>query len=314
LATAEALWVAVPQPDGSRVYGFLPAPAVDIVSGHAPRLATGRFPLAAFLAPEPGSYTQPGSDPGAASGLPLGENAPEAAVAAAGAGMEAIPSPGEATQDTPSAAPSQAQDAAPGAPIRAQDAAPGASIGAQGTGSEANIPWLPDTVVRWWPMLDEAGQRHGLDPALLAVAVLVESGGGPGAVSSAGASGLMQVMPATAQDIARSRGLAGFTPDQIWDPATNIDFGAWYLADQWRRFAQPDDPSGEATLALAAAAYNGGPGTVLRHQGGGPLPSETIRYRTWVTGMWRERNQSHSPTFESWWNAGGGALVAAARR
>ncbi len=296
LSTAEALWVAAPGPDGGRIYGFLPATAVDIVSGHAPRLSTGRFQLPAFLAPDPAARTD------AASGLRLGEDAPEAAVAAAGAGI-ATGAPLDETT---------AEDAAAEAAIGARDAAPQAAIDTQAAVSGVPIPWLPDTVARWWPLLVAAGRRHGIDPALLAIVVLVESGGGPNAVSPAGASGLMQVMPATAQDIARARGLAGFGGDQLWDPAANIDLGAWYLADQWKRFGQPGDPSGEATLALAAAAYNGGPGTVLRHLNGQALPAETDRYRTWVTGMWRERGQVSSPTFDAWWNAGGGALVEAA--
>ena len=206
--------------------------------------------------------------------------------------------------------------------------AAGAAVSEVDTTATA-IPWLPESVARWWPQLVDAGRRHAVDPELLAIVVLVESGGNPNAQSPAGASGLMQLMPATAADIARQRGITGFTADQVWDPLLNIDFGAWYLADQLRRFgrsgasansaspadlAGPGDPADPATIALAAAAYNGGPGTVLRHLDGQALPAETNRYQAWVAGMWDERHLASSPSFEAWWNAGGGALVAAAER
>lgn len=281
LTHAEALWVAVDEDDapgkgGSRRYGFLPAASVHIVAGHAPRLALGGVEVEALLAPQSGVRWQQ----------------------AAGDAVD---------QDVVSA----------GAAVSEVDA------------TATAIPWMPESVARWWPQLVEAGHRHAVDPELLAIVALVESGGSPNAQSPAGASGLMQLMPATAADIARQRGITGYTADMIWDPALNIDFGAWYLADQLRRFgwsggsansASPDDPArpvnpaDTASIALAAAAYNGGPGTVLRHLEGQSLPAETNRYQAWVAGMWGERHLASSPSFEAWWNAGGGALVAAAQR
>jgi cell wall-associated NlpC family hydrolase len=108
-----------------------------------------------------------------------------------------------------------------------------------------------------------AGSRHGVDPALLAAVAKVESGFDSAAVSSAGATGLMQFMPATA------RGL-GVDPA---DPASSVDGAARYLRQLTDRFGSPD---------LALAAYNAGPGAVAR-AGGIPPYGETQSYVRKVT-------------------------------
>jgi len=185
---------------------------------------------------------------------------------------------------------------------------------AAGVPGEIDIPWLPATIAVWNDRLIAAGQAHGVDPALLAIVMLVESGGNPLARSGAGATGLMQVMPGTAADIARQRGLAGYTPDMLADPGTNIDFGAWYLSQQLKSFGSADDPDWQRSVEVAATAYNGGPGSAQRFLAGGGLPNETNRYLQWVGGMWRERRQAASPTFDAWMRAGGSALVQAAEQ
>ncbi len=108
-----------------------------------------------------------------------------------------------------------------------------------------------------------AGARHGVDPALLAAVAKVESGFDSSAVSSAGATGLMQFMPATA------RGL-GVDPA---DPASSVDGAARYLRQLTDRFGSTD---------LALAAYNAGPGAVARAGGIPPYP-ETQSYVRKVT-------------------------------
>lgn len=107
-----------------------------------------------------------------------------------------------------------------------------------------------------------AGARHGIDPRILSAVARVESGYDPTAVSSAGARGLMQFMPATA---------AGMGIDPM-DPAQAIDGAARYLTTQMRDFG---------SLELALAAYNAGPGAVRRH-GGVPPYAETQNYVTKV--------------------------------
>jgi hypothetical protein len=174
------------------------------------------------------------------------------------------------------------------------------------------IDWLPDTVTRWQPLLLGAAREHGVDPELLAIVALVESGGDPDALSGSGAVGLMQVMPSTAVDIARQRGLSTFTVADLSDPALNVDMGAWYLARQLEAFGHPAALDMTGSVGIAAAAYNGGPGHVQGHLAGEPLADETVAYRHWVAGMWSERRAPSSATFDAWSKAGGWRLIESA--
>lgn len=108
-----------------------------------------------------------------------------------------------------------------------------------------------------------AGARHGVDPRLLALVAERESGFNPQAVSSAGAQGLMQLMPGTA------RGLGVADP---FDPAQAIDGAARLLRGHLDTFGSVD---------LALAAYNAGAGNVRRY-GGVPPFAETQRYVQWI--------------------------------
>ncbi len=95
-------------------------------------------------------------------------------------------------------------------------------------------------------------QAIGLDPAYVYGLIRQESRFIMDARSGVGASGLMQVMPATARWTARKIGLTTFTPDQINDRDTNITIGTAYL-----KLALDDF---DGSMPLAAAAYNAGPG------------------------------------------------------
>jgi soluble lytic murein transglycosylase len=111
-----------------------------------------------------------------------------------------------------------------------------------------------------------AADQEGVDPALVAALILQESSFDPGALSRAGARGLMQVMPATGRKIARAKGRR-FARAALHDPETSLDFGTHYLRQMSDRF------SGAVEKVLAA--YNAGPHrvdawTALR----GELPPE----------------------------------------
>jgi soluble lytic murein transglycosylase len=99
-----------------------------------------------------------------------------------------------------------------------------------------------------------------LDPRLMAALVRQESLFHPRAVSWAGARGLAQIMPATAEGIAVDLAVRGFTVEQLFSPAVSLRFGSFYLS---RRL---DDMQGSPAGALAA--YNGGLGNALRWAGG----------------------------------------------
>lgn len=99
-------------------------------------------------------------------------------------------------------------------------------------------------------MLVEAGHKHNLDVDLLASIVKAESGGNAHAVSRAGARGLMQLMPSTANDLGVKD---SFRPNE------NVQGGSTYLDDLLTRYHE--------NLALALAAYNAGPAAVDRYHG-----------------------------------------------
>ncbi len=107
--------------------------------------------------------------------------------------------------------------------------------------------------------IQAAAAATGLSPALLKAVATVESGLNPTAVSSAGAVGLMQLMPSTAATL-------GVNPNNT---ASNALGGAEYLKGLLNQFGQ--------NLSLALAAYNAGPGAV-EHYGGVPPYAQTQNY------------------------------------
>lgn len=110
--------------------------------------------------------------------------------------------------------------------------------------------------------------RHDLPSGLLDALVAAESGYRPFAVSRAGAAGLAQLMPATAQSLGVSN---------RFDIRANLDGGARYLREMIDRFG---------SIATALAAYNAGPGAVLRAKGI-PQNGETPVYVARVLKHWR---------------------------
>ena len=101
--------------------------------------------------------------------------------------------------------------------------------------------------------------RRGLDPARVLAIIRAESAFNPSARSPVGAIGLMQLMPATGRATARSAGLRFDSAKSLLDPATNIALGTVYLQQMLARY--------DGNFAMAAAAYNAGPGRVRQWQG-----------------------------------------------
>jgi soluble lytic murein transglycosylase len=98
----------------------------------------------------------------------------------------------------------------------------------------------------------QAGEKH-LDPALIAAVIYAETKFNP-RPSSAGAQGLMQILPATAYYIAHLSGGSRFTAGDLATPSINVAYGSYYL-----RYLL-DHYNGNETLAVAA--YNGGQANV----------------------------------------------------
>jgi soluble lytic murein transglycosylase len=97
-------------------------------------------------------------------------------------------------------------------------------------------------------------RRHDLDPFLVAAIMRVESRYQPDAMSCKGARGLMQLMPDTGRWAATRLGIEGYSDDLLFEPEINIGIGAWYLRQLLNQF--------DGNLAVALAAYNGGPSNV----------------------------------------------------
>lgn len=114
---------------------------------------------------------------------------------------------------------------------------------------EITLPLRHEDIIR-----QQAADKN-LDPALIAAVIYAESKF-TDATSSAGAQGLMQITPATAEEIARLSGATSFEQDDLSDPDINIRYGSFYLRYLLDRY---DD-----NLVLGLAAYNGGPGNVDR--------------------------------------------------
>jgi soluble lytic murein transglycosylase len=130
-----------------------------------------------------------------------------------------------------------------------------------------------------------AAEERGLDPLLVFAVIRQESLFEGIATSSAFAHGLMQVVPATGQEIATALGWPNYTTRQLYKPHVSVAFGVYYLARQ-RDFLDGD-------LYAALAAYNGGPGNSLRWhdlaQGDPDLFLETITLNETRTYLLRVR-------------------------
>ena len=124
--------------------------------------------------------------------------------------------------------------------------------------NELSLPLHYQDVIR-----QQAAEKH-LDPALVAAVIYAETKFDP-RVSGAGAEGLMQIMPQTAEFLAHRSGATSFTVADLGEPQVNIAYGSYYL-----RYLL-DEYGGNETFALAA--YNGGESNVdrwvadARHQG-----------------------------------------------
>jgi soluble lytic murein transglycosylase len=112
---------------------------------------------------------------------------------------------------------------------------------------ELKLPLRHEDVIR------QQARDKNLDPTLIAGVIYVESRFRD-QTSHAGATGLMQLMPSTADYIARKSGGTRFVQGDLADPQINISYGSWYLRYLLQRY--------HGNVALALAAYNAGEGKV----------------------------------------------------
>ncbi len=127
------------------------------------------------------------------------------------------------------------------------------------------IPIRPEDAYE--ELIKEAADVHKLDPALIRAVMRTESAFNPAAVSPVGAMGLMQLMPALAEEM-------GVTDP--FDPRDNIMGGAKYLRQLLDAY--------EGNIRLTLASYNAGPGNVRRYRGVPPF-KETRNYVRKITEL-----------------------------
>jgi len=120
-------------------------------------------------------------------------------------------------------------------------------------------------------IIDNTSKKYNISSSIIKAVIKAESNFNPSVVSSAGAMGLMQLMP----DTARSLGV-----DEPFNAVENIEGGVKYLKDMLNKFG--------GNLELALAAYNAGPGNVVKY-GGIPPFMETQNYVTKIMGYIKNR-------------------------
>lgn len=122
---------------------------------------------------------------------------------------------------------------------------------------------------RYTPMINTTAAQYQVDPALVHAVIMAESGYNPNAVSPKGATGLMQLMPGTAER---------YGVHDSYDAAANIQGGTSYLRDLLAMFNQ--------NIQLAVAAYNAGENAVINHGNQIPPYRETRNYVTKVLAFY----------------------------
>ena len=113
---------------------------------------------------------------------------------------------------------------------------------------------LPAEVVHLSRVIAVEAHAAGLPPAFVLAVIEVESSGRNFAVSKVGARGLMQLLPATGEDVAAADSdVAWRGPETLFDPAANVRLGVSYLEDLIARYAN---------VRIGLAAYNSGPARI----------------------------------------------------
>ena len=153
--------------------------------------------------------------------------------------------------------------------------------------ARAPEPTLEELWWHAWPaafleLVEEATEAPGsVDAALVFSIMREESGFRPKVVSPVGARGLLQIMEPTGRRLAAAVGHEGFSPDDLFEPRTNIRLGAHYLGELTARF--------DGRLSAAIASYNAGPEAVSRwldERGG--MPDDE-----WVESIPYEQTRSY---------------------
>lgn len=112
---------------------------------------------------------------------------------------------------------------------------------------------------RYDGIIREVAARQGIDPMLVKAVIWRESGFQPDKTGLDGERGLMQVTLGAASEWVKSAKVEAFKPEDLFEPRTNIEAGAWLLARALKRYRGKDNP-----LPFALAEYNAGRSRVRR--------------------------------------------------
>jgi soluble lytic murein transglycosylase-like protein len=123
--------------------------------------------------------------------------------------------------------------------------------------SEHRIDMPPGEVWNIATTIDRVGSKYRIEPEMLLAIIHTESAFRSDAVSSKGAVGLMQLLPSTAEEVAREIDLEWTGEEVLRDPEVNIELGSYYLSKLRDRFD---------SMEAAVVAYNEGPGRVEQLQ------------------------------------------------
>ena len=151
-------------------------------------------------------------------------------------------------------------------------------------------------VLYWRDEIRAWAREHEVNPNVIAIVIQIESCGHANVISSAGALGLMQVMPFHFQN-----------GENMLNPDTNVERGMSVFYECLTQFAGWD-------LGPALACYNGGPSVTQRPFS--TWANETQYYYRWATGLWADvqNGVDSSDTLEDWLAAGGERLCIQAGR
>jgi len=157
-------------------------------------------------------------------------------------------------------------------------------------------PFYAPAVLYWRDSIERWAREYTVNPNVIAIVMQIESCGDPDAVSSAGAMGLMQVMPFHFEN-----------GENMINPETNVRRGMTVFHECLSVFSGWD-------LGLALACYNGGPSVTQRAFN--TWARETQSYYRWATGMWSDvrANSNSSATLDNWLASGGARLCQEAER
>lgn len=143
------------------------------------------------------------------------------------------------------------------------------------------FPYIWGSVVyplKYEEVIKKCAKDYNLPPSLIAGVIFTESRFNENAVSRMGAIGLMQIMPKTGARLAKILNEPNYSTSKLYEPATNIKFGSYYVKELINRH--------QGDISKALIAYNGGESAVISFERRATLPRETSNFVRRVRGMW----------------------------